>query len=174
MSNAGFGASRTSPTDDWRLRFVEDMAGLVLVHGTPRAVMRVVGWMIVCESPEQTAPQIQEELGLSAGSVSTALRTLTERGVLERVARPGDRRSYYRMCPVGWERMLESRFRAFAGMRRVAEGALEAAGDEADERLVGMRATYAFIEAGVQELLRVSLERKAEAPSAETTPLRRR
>ncbi len=174
MSPTGLGASSTAPADDWRLRFVEDMAGLVLVHGTPRAVMRVVGWLIVCESPEQTAPQIQEGLELSAGSVSTSLRTLTGIGVLERVARPGDRRIYYRVCPEGWERVLESRFRAFTEMRQVAERTLEAAGSEADDRLVGMRDFYAFMEAGVKELLRVSLERRAGTPTPGTTPLRRR
>jgi DNA-binding transcriptional regulator GbsR (MarR family) len=174
MNTTGLGASRTAPTDDWRLRFVEDLAGLVLVHGTSRAVMRVVGWLIVCEAPEQTALQIQAGLGLSAGSVSTSLRTLSEIGVLERVARPGDRRTYYRVCSEGWERVLEARFQAFTEVRQVAERALDAAGDDADDRLVGMRDTYAFMEAGVKELLCVSLERKAGTPSAGTTPLRRR
>ena len=174
MTTAGLGAGRTAPTDDWRLRFVEDMAGLVLAYGAPRALMRVLGWMIVCESPEQTAPQIQEELALSAGSVSTSLRTLTEIGVLERVARPGDRRIYYRFCPQGWECVLEARFRALTEIRKVADRALNAAGDKADDRLVEMRDTYALMEAGVKDLLRVSLERNAAAPAAETTPLRHR
>ncbi|HWD56502.1 MAG TPA: MarR family transcriptional regulator [Acidimicrobiales bacterium] len=175
MSTAGLGANR-APSDDWRLHFVEEMASLLLVHGTPRAVMRVLGWMIVCESPEQTGPRIQEALGLSAGSVSTSLRTLTEVGVLERVARPGDRRIYYRLCPQGWERVLKSRFRAFTELRQVAERALDAAGDGADDRLVWMRNTYALMETGVKELLRVSLERNAgvnAGATAGTTPLRR-
>ncbi len=172
MSSAGLGRAAT---DDWRLRFVEEMASLVLVHGTPPAVMRVLGWMIVSGSPEQTAPQIQEELELSAGSVSTSLRNLTAIGVLERVARPGSRRTYYRLCSQGWERVLESRFRAFTEMRRMADRALGAAGSEADDRLVWMRDTYALMEAGVKDLLRVSLESKeGAAPTAGTTPLRRR
>jgi DNA-binding transcriptional regulator GbsR (MarR family) len=175
MSTAGLGANRTAPTDGWRLRFVEDMAGLVLAHGAPPALMRVLGWMIVCESPEQTASQIQEELALSAGSVSTSLRTLTEIGVLERAARPGDRRISYCFCAQGWERVLESRFRGLTEIRQVADRALDAAGDEADDRLVEMRDTYALMEAGVKELLRVSLERNAAAaPTPGTTPLRRR
>jgi DNA-binding transcriptional regulator GbsR (MarR family) len=174
VSAGGLGASRTSPTDDWRLRFIEDMCGLVLVQGTPRALMRVLGWMIVAKSPELTAPQIQEELTLSAGSVSTSLRTLTEVGILERVTRPGDRRIYYRLCSQGWERVLEARFRGLTEMRQVADRALDAAGREADDRLVEMRDTYAFMEAGVKDLLRVSLERNAGAPTAGTTPLRRR
>jgi DNA-binding transcriptional regulator GbsR (MarR family) len=170
MSNVPAQASPATP--DWRLRFVEDMGGLVLVHGTPRAVMRALGWMIVCDPPEQTAPQIQEGLSLSAGSVSTSLRTLCEVGVVEKVARPGDRRIYYRVSSPGWERVLESRFRALTEIRRVADRALQSAGGEADDRLQEMRDTYAHMEDGVKELLRQSLERNLGTPAG-TTPLHR-
>ncbi len=162
----------TGGTADWRLRFIEDMGGQVVVHGTPRAVMRVLGWMIVCDPPEQTAPHIQAELSLSAGSVSTSLRTLCDVGIVEKVARPGDRRIYYRVSSPGWERVLESRFRAFTELRRVADRALQAAGDEADDRLHEMRDTYALMEEGTRELLRQSLERNLGTPAG-TTPLHR-
>ena len=92
---------------DWRHRFVEEMGGLVLVHGTPRGLMRVLAWMVVCEPPEQTAADIQKELTLSAGSVSTSLRMLGDIGMVERVARPGDRHIYYRLWDEGWEFVLE-------------------------------------------------------------------
>jgi DNA-binding transcriptional regulator GbsR (MarR family) len=170
MSTSALNAN--AATAHWRLRFVEDMGGQVLVHGTPRAVMRVLGWMIVCDPPEQTAGRMQTELSLSAGSVSTSLRTLCEVGIVEKVARPGDRRIYYRLSSPGWERVLESRFRVFTELRRVADRALHAAGDEADDRLHEMRDTYALMEEGTRELLRQSLERNAGTPSG-TTPLHR-
>lgn len=70
----GYSPLTESPNElDWRHRFVEDMGGLVLVHGAPRALMRVLGWMVVCEPAEQTATDVQDTLGLSAGSVSTAV-----------------------------------------------------------------------------------------------------
>lgn len=172
MSTAGLSESHAE-AGDWRLRFVEDMGGLVMVQGTPRAVMRVLGWMIVCAPPEQTATQVQEELALSAGSVSTSLRTLCEVGILERVARPGDRRIYYRLGSQGWERVLEARFRALTEMRLVAERALDASRGEADSRLVEMRDTYALMEDGVKELLRQSMERNAASRGASTTPIHR-
>lgn len=60
---------------DWRTGFVEDVAGLVPVNGTTRAVLRVLGWMVVCEPLEQTASDIQENLELSAGSGEPAAGT---------------------------------------------------------------------------------------------------
>jgi DNA-binding MarR family transcriptional regulator len=163
MSN-GLPQRHRSPDDDWRFRFVEEMGGLILVHGTPRAVMRVLGWMVVCEPAEQTAPEVQEQLELSAGSVSTALRSLSDTGVLERMARPGDRRIFYRLSPKGWELALEARFRAMGEMRRLAERALDAADGAGDERLVEMRDFYGHMETGVADLLRQSSERKLPRP----------
>ncbi len=148
-----------SVVEDWRIRFVEEIGGLPRIHGTPRAVLRVLGWMVVCEPPEQTAPELQDQLGLSAGSVSTALRGLCDAGVLERVARPGDRRIFYRLSPQGWEHALEARFRAFTELRRLAQRALDAAGEN-DDRLVEMRDVFADMETGVAALIRQSSERK--------------
>jgi DNA-binding transcriptional regulator GbsR (MarR family) len=172
--------NRTAPRRDvereseWRQRFVEEFGGLILVYGTPRAVMRVLGWMLVSDPPEQTAQEIQEALTLSAGSVSAAVRTLGEVGMLERVARPGDRHIYYRVCAHGWERVLEGRFRAITELRRVADRALQGAGGESDWRLQEMHDTYSHMEAGVARLLRESLERgQIDTAPAGTTALRR-
>jgi DNA-binding MarR family transcriptional regulator len=157
----------------WRHRFVEEMGGLVLVHGTPRALMRVLAWMVVCEPPEQTAADIQNELTLSAGSVSTSLRMLGDIGMVDRVARPGDRHIYYRLCGEGWELVLEARFRAFNEIRRVADRAVTAAGSGAGDRLLEMRDTWAFLEEGGAELLQQSRARRGVGQHAttETTAL---
>lgn len=159
---------RSLTGDNWRDRFVEEMGGLVLVHGTPRAVMRVLGWMVVSEPAEQTARDVQERLDLSAGSVSTALRGLAETGVLDRVARPADRRIYYRLSPQGWERALEARFGVLAELQGVAQRALDAGDGLADERLADMRDVYALMASGLDDLIRQSCERKGHRPPALT------
>jgi len=147
------------------------MGDLPLVDGTPRAVMRVLGWMVVCRPWEQTAADIQAELGLSAGSVSTAVRMLGELGLLEGVTRSGDRRTYHRLREHGWERVLERRFRALGDMRDLADSALDAARGHSDERLLEMRDTYALMEAGLESLLRQSLRRDTGWPRSETATL---
>lgn len=153
---------------DWRQSFVEEMGSLDLVNGTPPAVLRVLAWLVVCEPREQAAADIQTHLTLSAGSVSVAVRSLCDRGVIERATRPGDRRTYYRLCEDGWEMALAERFRALSEVRSVAERAMAAAGGDADERLVEMRDTSAQVEAGVDELLRHSRQRRRTEPAAAT------
>ena len=163
----------SSQDPEWRRVFVDDMGGLVLAYGAPRALMRVLGWMVVCESPDQTAADVQRELELSAGSVSTSLRFLGELGLVERVSRPGDRRIFYRLNPWGWEAVLQRRFRAFNEIRVVADKAVMAAAGQANDRLHEMRNTWAFLEAGAAELLEGSRARRdrAGAPQGETAPL---
>jgi DNA-binding transcriptional regulator GbsR (MarR family) len=165
--NAGYEPAAT----DWRRDFAREMGGLVLVEGTPRAVMRVLGWMVVCQPSEQTAAEIQEELGLSAGSVSAALRMLGQLGMLERVTQPGDRRTYHRLSAHGWAHVLERRFRGLGQMRELADSAIDAAAGDSDERLLEMRDTYALMEEGVMCLLHESLRRPTTWTVAGTTSL---
>ena len=75
-------AAPQRPAPHWRERFVEDLGLLALDLGTPRANVRVLGWMVVCDPPEQSAQDIQAGLKLSAGSVSAATRMLTGLGYL--------------------------------------------------------------------------------------------
>jgi DNA-binding transcriptional regulator GbsR (MarR family) len=138
---------------DWRQRFIEELGGLVLDSDTPRAVVRVLGWIVVCDPPQQTAGDIQEALTLSSGSVSAAVRTLVDSGMLERVARPGERHTYYRLRPGGWGRVLESRFRTVTQLREVADRALVASRGEADHRLMDMRDAYSQFEAQLGVLI---------------------
>ena len=162
--------SHLAQESDWRRDFVEDMGHLVLAYGAPRALMRVLGWMVVCETPDQSAADVQKELGLSAGSVSTSLRYLGEMGLVERVSRPGDRRIFYRLNADGWEHMLQLRFRAFNEIRVVADRAVAAAAGRANDRLEDMRDTWAFLEAGAAELLVGSRANRRHAAGAPSQP----
>jgi DNA-binding transcriptional regulator GbsR (MarR family) len=155
MSASQFPAADPAPSD-WQRGFAEAMGGFVLVEGTPRAVMRVLGWMVVCQPREQTAADIREVLGLSAGSISAAVRTLGELGMLEHVTRPDDRRTFHRLREHGWEQALALHFRALGELRRLADSAIDTAAGDADERLLEMRDTYALLEDGIAGLLRES------------------
>lgn len=137
---------------DWRQSFVEDLGVLALDAGVPRATVRVLAWLVVCEPSEQCAPEIQNALHLSAGAVSAATRTLVGTGMLERAAHPGDRHIYYRLRAGGWESALHSRLRTLVRIREVADRALQA-NPRADHRLHDLRDVYAWFEEQLDELL---------------------
>jgi DNA-binding transcriptional regulator GbsR (MarR family) len=155
---------------EWRRSFVEDFGDLDLLPDTPRASMRVLGFMVVCRPAAQSAQQIMGELGLSAGSVSSAVNALHGDGLLERVTRPGDRRGYYLLSAQGWESVLEARFRGVGDVRRAADKALRASRGEADYRLCALREIYARVEAAMVDLLAQSRAERARADGASATP----
>ncbi|MEU2040356.1 GbsR/MarR family transcriptional regulator [Nocardia niwae] len=90
--------SAPAPTDA-QLAFVEDLALVFERMGLVRMVGRTVGWLLICDPPEQTFNQIAEALRASKGSISSALKTLTTMRWVDKTSKPGDRRDYYSVRP---------------------------------------------------------------------------
>lgn len=140
---------RFAPDEDdagWQDSFVEELGALGPEIGLPRAMMRTTAWMMVCEPPEQSARHIQNGLQLSAAAVSAATRQLIAAGMLERVSRPGDRNTYYRLASGSWDAPLQAKLRALSRLRHVADKGIAAAGNRADYRLIEMRDAFAWFE----------------------------
>lgn len=74
----------------------------------PRIAGRIFGLLLTGER-DLSLDEIAQELGASKGSASVNTRLLEQRGFIERVSRPGDRRDYYRIMPDLFERTLEQR-----------------------------------------------------------------
>jgi len=153
VTTSPVGAGGRPDSDGWQQRFMDEMEALSVTPPTAPALMRVLAYMAVCQPREQTASQIQDELGLSAGSVSSAFRRLQRIGVIERTAQQGSRRVFYRFAEQGWERLLQARFRTLSELRRVADRAVDAAGPHPDPRLIRMRETSRAVEDGMAALL---------------------
>jgi hypothetical protein len=115
-------------------RFVEEMGmQLELEVGAPRMVGRTMGWLLICDPPEQSAADLAENLQASKGSISTATRLLVRMGLIERLRMRGERFDRFRAQPEAWDEFLwsESQFRA---PRRVLQVGLDALAGEPPER----------------------------------------
>jgi DNA-binding transcriptional regulator GbsR (MarR family) len=128
------------------MTFVEGLAAIGDAMGLPRTVIRLLAWLVVCDPPIQSAPQLQAGLQLSAGSVSAGMNTLVQGGFVTRFALPGDRHRYYEIGPDGWRRILAAQLQVISEVRRIADQAMETAGSRADRRLVDMRTFYTHCE----------------------------
>lgn len=138
--------------EDWQLEFVDRLGSFAEVTGVAPSVLRILGWLMVCEPEDQSIDDVRAVLGLSAGAVSMGLNTLMHLGYVERRARPGERRRYYRLHPDAWERASRIRFASLAQGRAAVERALaHAAGP--NPRLEGMRDLYVFFERSINEYL---------------------
>lgn len=92
------------PLDDRLWRFI-DAAGQWLAKsvGLPKMTGRVLGWLLVCDPPEQTAAQLAEALQASKGSISGATGMLTRAGLVDRLHIRGERADRFRVRPGAWD-----------------------------------------------------------------------
>lgn len=81
------------------LAFVEDFALTMERLGLVRMTGRAMGWLLICDPPEQTFGQIADALQASKGSISTALKFLTTARWIDKTSKPGDRKDYYTIRP---------------------------------------------------------------------------
>ena len=92
---------------------------LEMEAGAARMVGRVLGWLLVCEPPEQSAADLAQALRASKGSISTATRVLLRTGLIERVRVRGERFDRFVAKPEGWDEFLWRQER-FSEPRRYA------------------------------------------------------
>jgi DNA-binding transcriptional regulator GbsR (MarR family) len=147
-------------------RFVEEVGVMLeLESGTPRMVGRVLGWLLVCDPPEQSAAELAEFLQASKGSISTATRVLLRLGLISRVRLRGERFDRFRAQSQGWDEVLW-RTEQFSDPRRVMRLGLEALADEPPERrerLEELDWMYAWWEERIPKLHEEYLADKARA-----------
>ena len=139
-----------------QLDFVEQMGMVAEQDGRSRMAGRIAGFLLICDPPEQTAGSIREALGVSTGAVSTALRELRVRTLVEEVPKAGTRARYFRIRPGAW---TDGTRRAVEGIRKlvkIAEAGMplvEGDDRESTRRLKEMRDYYRFMAEALPELL---------------------
>lgn len=109
---------------------------------------RVWAALLVTDRPHLSATDLQEQIGASAGSVSTAVTALTRMGIVDRVWVPGDRRSYYTASMSALERLLERSADVLTQMVALSERGMDALEnvDPARKRLEQMRDFYTWFD----------------------------
>lgn len=89
------------PTTD-QVDFIETMGRWWESTTGGRAAGRILGWLMICEPPHQSATDLVETLELSTGTVSTQIRVLEGILFVERITFPGDRATYFQLKPDVW------------------------------------------------------------------------
>ncbi len=91
-------------------QFTDRMGVLFEAEGQPPIAGRIFGCLLVSDDP-RSLDELAGALRVSKASVSTNARMLADRGVLERVCRPADRRDYYAVAPDLFSRTMAERLR---------------------------------------------------------------
>ena len=137
-------------------RLFADEVGMVLSGmGMPAAFGKLMGWLLICDPPQQTSKQLAQSLGLSKGSVSTGMRALEQLGMVRRVPVRG-RGHAYEMLPDALVRTVDAR-RLYLVIHDVMQKGIDVlGGDESLPRAQRLRVTrdfYAFVAERVPQLI---------------------
>jgi len=128
-------------------QYAEDAALVLESLGMPRAHGKLLGWLLVCDPPQQSSADLAQALDLSAGSISMGTRMLVNAGLVRQVAVPGKRGKVYEMIEDAMTRSIQDdRTRI---MRELLDRGLDVVGGEGAPRAGRLRRTrdfYAFIE----------------------------
>jgi DNA-binding transcriptional regulator GbsR (MarR family) len=135
--------------------FIERMGLALESDGLPRIAGRIFGLLLVSEDA-RSLDELAGELHVSKGSVSTDARLLEQRGVVERISRPGDRRDYYRVQPDLFSHTMAqrlARWERFHEAIGAARTSLPIQSREVLERLEEYEEAYAFMSQVISEAL---------------------
>ncbi|PRX97654.1 GbsR/MarR family transcriptional regulator [Allonocardiopsis opalescens] len=134
--------------DDERLReWAEQVAMYLARDGVPPIAGRILGRLMVCDPPEQSAAQLSAAIGASRASLTMNLRLLTGMGFLTWRTRPGDRTMYYRMADDAWQAVVRKQIAGIAAFLDVTRQGLDLLGPESDRaaRVRQAHDTYAWM-----------------------------
>ncbi|MBV9252358.1 MAG: hypothetical protein JO227_24320 [Acetobacteraceae bacterium] len=139
-------ATSSSPDREQLLAWAERVATFFAEHyGLPPITGRILGWMLICEPPEQSAGEIAEAIGASRASLTTNMRFLTGSGLVRRLTRPGGRTSYYRIDEGMWDAVVRRRVASMLSFSRITQDGMKLVGPNTP-RAARLQAAHEFFE----------------------------
>lgn len=127
--------------------FIERMGLALESDGLPRIAGRIFGLLLISEDA-YSLDHLAAELRVSKGSVSTNARLLEQRGIVERICRPADRRDYYRVRPDLFTHTMAQRLARWQRLHEAigaARSSLPIRSRPVLERLEEYEAAYTFM-----------------------------
>ncbi|KQY37987.1 MULTISPECIES: GbsR/MarR family transcriptional regulator [Nocardia] len=134
---------------DQRLRDAAERLALTLSQGgMQKMTARVMTALLYTEQETMTAADLCERLSISTGAVSTAIKQLTQTGMVERVPAPGSRREHYRFPKGVWAQLFSQQNVMLKIMKDAAQEGLDAIADGTPTavRLHEMQDFYGYME----------------------------
>ncbi|WP_422774655.1 GbsR/MarR family transcriptional regulator [Plantactinospora sp. WMMC1484] len=129
--------------------------------GMTPAYGKLLGWLLICDPPQQTSGELATALDLSRGSVSTGMRVLELSGFVRRVPAPGRRGHAYEVAPDAIIRSVAetTKFRTF---RELMDRGVTVAGGQDSPRAARALITRDFYAYAERELPAIIERFKAE------------
>lgn len=135
--------------------FIERMGLAAESDGLSRIAGRLFGALLLDSEP-RSLDDLAEQLAVSKASVSTEARRLLDRGVAERIGKPGDRRDYYALSPDFFAQIIRFRLSRWEALRRLVRELPTSAPElprVVRDRFANIEDVHAFVLARVEAAL---------------------
>ncbi|MET9251836.1 transcriptional regulator [Nonomuraea sp. NPDC003709] len=131
-------STQGGPDREQVLEWVERVAAFVSEEwGLAPITGRVLGWLMACDPPAQTASDIADAIGASRASLTTNMHLLTSIKLIRRFRKPGERNVYYQIEDDAWSKVIRQKLAAFIAFDELAaEGLRLGWTDEAQTRRI--------------------------------------
>lgn len=104
--------------------FVDEFSLKMEQIGHPRIYGQILGWLLICNPPYQSFPNLMENLGISKASVSNTTRMLLEAGLIEKVRVTGERQIYFKIKEGSVTDFMERQMQLVSDLRDISGKAL--------------------------------------------------
>lgn len=123
--------------------------------GLPPITGRIVGWLMVCDPPEQTAGAIADAIGASRASLTSSMRLLIAIGLVRSVRKSKAKTVCYQIEDTAWEATLRKRIAGLASFRQITRDGLDLVGPDSHRaaRIKAADQVYAWAEAIFEKTL---------------------
>ncbi len=98
--------------------FIESMGLVFQDDGLPRIAGRILGFLTI-RTEAHSLQELADSLEVSRGSISTNTRLLEQFGLVERVAKPGDRQGFYQLAPDAFPNVLHGGIQRMMKARQI-------------------------------------------------------
>lgn len=124
--------------------YVERFGRFWEASGASRTAGRIIGWLVICDPPHQSAADLRLALNVSHGSVSTLTRQLIQMNMVERVTFPGDRASYFHLRDNAWLDVMDRKMDGLRDLHELGEIGLHLSPGEGSQRASQLTAVTDF------------------------------
>jgi len=105
--------------------FVEAFSLKIEELGHPRIYGQILGWLLICDPPHQSFPDLMENLEISKASVSNVTRMLLERGLIEKIRIKGERQIYFKLKDGSIIDFMQKQLRLALDLEKITDKGLE-------------------------------------------------
>ena len=148
-----------------RAEFIEKTGLITQAGGLPRIAGRVFG-LLIYDGDVVSFADLATKLQVSRSSISTSIRILEERGLVKRVAKPGDRQDFFTLAPNPYGTMLEGIQKRNRSIQADIVETIRSLPADADA--VGRLTTYSNFYASLDAAVAVALSQLATPPNPVT------